>query len=519
MQYGGHRIRIPASFFFIAGQKPRNLLQPADFARIIKKTRSGRRSAGQAVCVDEIGEAHAVIFKTAILQKRSAAGRIAENVKTVCFYMKEAARNHADILLLPECFLTGYQFPVSNDRTLTETDAPIAAICRCARENGIGVVLTSFIRGDTGPQDAALVIDRQGIVRMKYVKVHTCDFADERCLENGTAFPVCDFDGVRLGVMICYDREYPESARILMLNGAEIILVPNDCGTMQPRVQALSTRAYENMTGVAMANPNGPNAGNSCAFSPICWDENGNSTDNTLLWADEMTEGLFYASFDLTKLRAYRASEMMGNTFRKVDAYGKLTDGAVCPPFIRDGQSVRNPAGKYTIRRKDRAITDPEQIKDIIDACDTIRIGLSDGECPYIVPMNFGYEMEGMRLSFYVHGAMAGRKYELMKTRAFCSFEMDCAHRLECLDEGSITMRYRSVMGTARIELLSGDEKARAVDLLMNRDAETRRFPYDRTPLARTMVARLTVTEITAKANEPEKKSYRPGEAEAGKAE
>ena len=101
------------------------------------------------------------------------------------------------------------------------------------------------------------------------------------------------FGGVKLGIMICYDREYPESARILMLKGAEIILVPNDCESMTPRVQALSTRAYENMCGVAMANPGGRNAGQSCAFSPICWDENGECIDNTLLLADAETEGLF----------------------------------------------------------------------------------------------------------------------------------------------------------------------------------------------------------------------------------
>ena len=75
---------------------------------------------------------------------------------------------------------------------------------------------------------------------------------------------MCDFEGIQLGIMICYDREFPESARILMLKGAEVILVPNDCGSMQPRLRALSTRAYENMVAVAMANPNGDNAGCSC---------------------------------------------------------------------------------------------------------------------------------------------------------------------------------------------------------------------------------------------------------------
>ena len=105
---------------------------------------------------------------------------------------------------------------------------------------------------------------------------------------------------------------------------------------MKPRVQALSTRAYENMCGVAMANPNGRNAGNSCAFSPICWNENGECVDNTLLLADDETEGLFYAEFDMESLRSYREREMLGNTFRKVKAYAPLLDDRVEYPFVRE---------------------------------------------------------------------------------------------------------------------------------------------------------------------------------------
>ena len=143
-------------------------------------------------------------------------------------------------------------------------------------------------------------------------------------LEPGTEFKVCDFDGVKIGVMICYDREYPESARVLMLKGAEIILVPNDCGIMKPRLQALSTRAYENMVGIAMANPPGEHAGCSCAYSPIMWDSDGKSVDNTIMLADHMSEGIFIAEFDLDEIRKYRNTEMMGNTFRKVKAYKDL---------------------------------------------------------------------------------------------------------------------------------------------------------------------------------------------------
>ena len=269
----------------------------------------------------------------AILQMRSRNRELQNNISVAIDKMEEAKRNNADILLLPECFITGYDLSIDNASALTQDD--LKPLCEKAKELEIGVVATAVTQGHEKPQNAAFVIDKNGEILMKYAKVHTCDFADEKALASGDEFKVCDFGGVKLGVMICYDREYPESARILMLKGAEIILVPNDCESMKPRVQALSTRAYENMCGVAMANPNGRNAGNSCAFSPICWDENGECIDNTLLLADDETAGLFYAAFDIERLRSYREREMLGNTFRKVKAYAPLLDDRVEYPFVR----------------------------------------------------------------------------------------------------------------------------------------------------------------------------------------
>ncbi len=279
-----------------------------------------------------------MIFKVAILQKRAKNGQVNENVNSIIKAMKEAAKNHSDILLLPECFITGYDLPVTYEKSISDDDANIRKICELAKEYGIGVVLTAFTKGSRKPQNTAFVINKAGNILMKYSKVHTCDFADEKDIEAGKEFKVCDFDGIKLGIMICYDREYPESARILMLKGAEIILVPNDCVSMNPRLQALSTRAYENMTGIAMANPNGENAGCSCAYSPVCWDKNGICVDNTILLADAMTEGIFYADFHMEDIREYRNSEMMGNTFRKVDAYGDLLNRTIQEPFKRKGQ-------------------------------------------------------------------------------------------------------------------------------------------------------------------------------------
>lgn len=275
------------------------------------------------------------VFKIAILQKRAINAQIDKNVETIVATMKEASENNADILLLPECFITGYDLPMTYEKSISDDDVKITQICEKAKEYNIGVVLTSFTKGKGQPQNSAFVINKSGEILMKYSKVHTCDFADERMVESGNEFKVCDFEGICLGIMICYDREYPESARILMLKGAEVILVPNDCGSMKPRVQALSTRAYENMVAVAMANPNGKNAGCSCAYSPICWNEDGICVDNTILLADDMKEGIFYADLDMDAIREYRNREMMGNTFRKVDAYGDLLDKTVREPFIR----------------------------------------------------------------------------------------------------------------------------------------------------------------------------------------
>lgn len=155
------------------------------------------------------------------------------------------------------------------------------------------------------------------------------------------------------------------------------------------------------------------------------------------------------------------------------------------------------------MRRKDREVTDFETIVDIIDECNIIRIGLSDGDFPYIVPLNFAYTVSGKQIEFYVHGAMAGRKYELMNKNKKCSFEMDIPLKMDCITEKKdVTMRYKCVMGTANITFLEGEEKQNVIDnIIMNRYEETRKFDYNRKMVAVTAVAKLTVVDLAAKVN------------------
>lgn len=155
------------------------------------------------------------------------------------------------------------------------------------------------------------------------------------------------------------------------------------------------------------------------------------------------------------------------------------------------------------MRRKDREVTDFAVIRQIIDECEIIRIGLVDEDLyPYIVPMNFAYEVEGEQVYFYLHGATAGRKYELMQKNKVCSFQMDCAHQLDLIYEHKdATMRYKCVMGKANIEFLEGEEKLRGIEIIMNRDERTRDFEYNQALVPRVAIMKLTVTELTAKVN------------------
>lgn len=284
-------------------------------------------------------------FKVAMVQHQTTTTDKDHNANMAEQYIKEAAQNNADFVLFPECWLTSYsppdicrshkpieeikstpEFKAWYENTLTEGDKHITQICRSAKEQQIGVLITGFTKGKSTPQNTAFVIDQNGQIILKYSKVHTCDFDWERCLESGDAFKTCMFNGINIGVMICYDREYPESARELALQGAELIMVPNFCGDMPPRLKELSVRAMENMVGIAMANPPGKGLGSSCAYNPMVWDkdENGNHIDNAIIVAGEEFCGIVYANFDIDKLRKHRSNEDLGK-YRKPHAYRHLT--------------------------------------------------------------------------------------------------------------------------------------------------------------------------------------------------
>ena len=139
--------------------------------------------------------------------------------------------------------------------------------------------------------------------------------------------------------MICFDREFPESARILMLKGAEIILVPNACPMEINRLSQLRARAYENMLGIATCNYpiNVPDCnGHSNAFDGVAYlPELSGSRDTCIMEADE-SEGIWIAVFDMDMIRNYRRKEVHGNAYRHPRKYEILCSEEINEPFVRE---------------------------------------------------------------------------------------------------------------------------------------------------------------------------------------
>jgi predicted amidohydrolase len=210
-----------------------------------------------------------------------------------------------------------------------------------ARELEMAIAVTYLERWDGAPRNTVSLIDRRGDEILTYAKVHTCAFdLPEAALTPGDGFHVATLQtaagDVRVGAMICYDREFPESGRVLMLKGAEVILVPNAC-TLDPfRLAQLRVRACENMVAVAMANYAAPqNNGHSAAFDPLIFPPSGEGSRDTLVVEAGESAGVYLATFDLQALRDYRRRETWGNAFRRPQHYAAITAPEVDEPFVR----------------------------------------------------------------------------------------------------------------------------------------------------------------------------------------
>jgi len=307
---------------------------------LLQMTASGDQAANQAKGDKCCRRAKQMGADIALFPEMWQIGYVCEGLK---------AEDAGDLFLAPELCAPGrrpYARTSQEEEAIARwqaqaitADSPFVTHFRqLARELNLAIALTYLEKWNGPPRNSMSLIDRHGEIVMTYAKVHTCDFDEpEASLTPGEDFTVCTLDTeggpVQIGAMICYDREFPESARILMLKGAEIILNPNACDMEINRLSQCRARAYENMVGFAMTNYAGPRFGHSIAFDGIAFAEGG-SRDMLIVEAGE-EEGIFLAPFDLEKLRDYRLRETWGNAFRRPHRYGLLTSLAVQAPFVR----------------------------------------------------------------------------------------------------------------------------------------------------------------------------------------
>lgn len=296
------------------------------------------------------------IFKVALLQLNSN-NNIDENIVKGEIFCRKAKEKNADLVVFPEMWSNGYELLFDgeylnnkdlitperiNNYYLHAIDMDSKFVKRfitIAKELQIAIAITFLEKNveKEKPKNTVCIIDKKGEIILKYSKVHTVDCKMEHFLEAGNEFATANLDygkgTVKLGAMICFDRDFPESARILMLKGSEIIICPNACYMNQIRLDTLKVRAYENM--VAIVTVNYANmSGKSSAFSPIVRDINKEEIDNTLLIMNN-EESIGFVEFNLNDIRNYRKRESLGNAYRKVDTYKELISDEVKEPFLR----------------------------------------------------------------------------------------------------------------------------------------------------------------------------------------
>lgn len=284
-------------------------------------------------------------LKIALLQllpEQTQEGNLQKGIE----YCKKAAEMGADIALFPEMWNVGYTISSNQDELKSNAISADSDFTRAfgalAKSLKLAIGITFLAQHQPRPRNSLRLFDCNGEIALTYAKIHTCDFGDECALDAGDDFYVADLataqGNVKVGAMICYDREFPESARILMLKGAEIILVPNACPMEINRISQLRARAFENMLGLATANyPNGkPDCnGHSTAFDGIAYTpESPVSRDTCILDASE-SEGIFIADFPIDAMRKYRSEEVHGNAYRRPQKYKLLISDEVDEPFIR----------------------------------------------------------------------------------------------------------------------------------------------------------------------------------------
>ena len=202
-------------------------------------------------------------IRIAIVQPALVEGACAANWRAARAALEQAGAGKADLVVLPEMWLTGYAY-----RDLSElakrTPESVARVGAIAKKHGYFVAGSWAERGEDGRlSNTALIVGPDGRVRARYRKVHLFGpMKEDRHFVRGQAACVAELEIGRVGLALCYDLRFPELARKMALAGAELLLYP----AQWPEVRLghfhtlLAARAIENQVFAAGVNRAGRSA-------------------------------------------------------------------------------------------------------------------------------------------------------------------------------------------------------------------------------------------------------------------
>ncbi len=270
--------------------------------------------------------------KIAAVQMNPRITKNEENLDKITLQTKVAAQNGADLIVFPECSLTGYVFSSREEAMPFTESVPGNSTTRLAsycHELGVYIIIGLLERDVNRYYNVAVLIGPNGIIG-KYRKTHLPFLGIDRFLDAGDqSFQVYKTPIGNIGIHICYDCNFPESARIMALMGADIIALPTNWPEGRERIPdyVVKTRAYENKVHFVAVDRVGSERGaNFIGHSKII-----RASGDTLAEASRNTEEIIYAEVHLEEARQKRIIFKPGEfeidliNDRRPELYGELT--------------------------------------------------------------------------------------------------------------------------------------------------------------------------------------------------
>jgi len=301
---------------------------------------SGASAAGTAPVPPVRAHATNGTVRIALLQMAAQGTNQAANGVTAAAFCRRAAAAGADLAVMPEMWNIGYAGFFTQDynvktqwqaQAIARDSAFVNSFRSLSRALDMAIAVTYLEQWPGAPRNAVTLIDRHGTDVFTYAKMHTCDFAAFEAAttpgEDVYAAPLDTRAGpVQVGAMICFDREFPETARLLMLKEAELVIVPNACLLDDIRLAQFQTRAVENAMVMAMANYPAPMCGGRSVAYMV---------DGTQLACAGAAEDILFVDVPLAHIRTFRKNGLWGNAFRRPHRYRALATPHVLDVFVR----------------------------------------------------------------------------------------------------------------------------------------------------------------------------------------